>query len=353
MTPRVRPAVILLVVAATSLLLAGCGHRSKPAAVARPMAANAPAATSSTTVGAPTPPTSTSPAPAQWTLVATTHGAIPSFRFPGGPRTGTVPATWHLAVSTLPVIATRPGWLEVRLAQRPNGSTAWVLASDVTLARTPYRIVIDLATTHLMLYRAGQLIMSVPVGIGTSTDPTPVGQYFLAFLAAPPTPGYGAFVMVTSAHSNTITDWESSGDAMIAIHGPLGSDSQIGTSGAQVSHGCVRLHESDLAAAPPGTGRQPDRHRRNLTSRRPADLPSSPVVVGGSRPSTSRRRNDLTTFGTSRHLWRKMYAWCTSSSKGGAEATKVGVGRSGTAGTTGAYDGRGDGQITGWTDATS
>jgi lipoprotein-anchoring transpeptidase ErfK/SrfK len=157
-----------------------------------------------------------------------------------------VPATWHSAASTLPVIEARPGWLEVRLAQRPNGSTAWVLASDVTLATTPYRIVIDLATTRLMLYRAGRLVMSSPVGIGTAAYPTPVGQYFLAFLAAPPSPGYGAFVMVTSAHSNTITDWESSGDAMIAIHGPLGSDSEIGTTGAAVSHGCVRLHESDL-----------------------------------------------------------------------------------------------------------
>jgi lipoprotein-anchoring transpeptidase ErfK/SrfK len=144
------------------------------------------------------------------------------------------------------VIASRPGWLEVRLAQRPNESTAWVLASDVSLAQTPYRIVIDLATTHLMLYKAGRLVLSVPAGIGTPTYPTPTGDYFLAFLAAPPSPGYGAFVMVTSAHSNVITDWEDSGDAIVAIHGPLGADAEIGTTGGAVSHGCVRLHEADL-----------------------------------------------------------------------------------------------------------
>jgi lipoprotein-anchoring transpeptidase ErfK/SrfK len=162
-----------------------------------------------------------------------------------------VPATWHSAPSTLPVIAQRPGWLQVRLAQRPNGSTAWVLAADVSLASSPYRIVIDLATTHLTLYRDGQPVLSVPAGVGTPAYPTPAGQYFVAFLAAPPSPGYGAFVMVTSAHSNTITDWESSGDAMVAIHGPLGSDRQIGTTGAAVSHGCVRLHESDLVQLRP------------------------------------------------------------------------------------------------------
>jgi lipoprotein-anchoring transpeptidase ErfK/SrfK len=31
-----------------------------------------------------------------------------------------------------------------------------------------------------------------------------------------------------------------------AIHGPLGSDAQIGTTGARVSHGCVRMHNADL-----------------------------------------------------------------------------------------------------------
>jgi lipoprotein-anchoring transpeptidase ErfK/SrfK len=159
---------------------------------------------------------------------------------------GTVPAAWHSAPSTLPVIAEQPGWLDVRLAQRPNGSTAWVQAADVDLAVTPYRIVIELATTHLTLYRGGQPILSAPVGIGQPSYPTPTGQYFLAFLASPPTTGYGAFVMVTSAHSDTITDWESSGDAIVAIHGPLGSDRQIATTGAAVSHGCIRLHESDL-----------------------------------------------------------------------------------------------------------
>lgn len=114
------------------------------------------------------------------------------------------------------------------------------------MASTPYRIIVDLASTHLTLYRAGHVLFSVPVGIGTPAYPTPTGHFFVALLAAPPNPGYGSFVMVTSAHSDTITDWEGSGDALIAIHGPLGSDAQIGTTGAAVSHGCIRLHEANL-----------------------------------------------------------------------------------------------------------
>ena len=54
-------------------------------------------------------------------------------------------------------------------------------------------------------------------------------------------------MIVTSAHSNTISDWEESGDAITAIHGSLGSDAAIGTTGARVSHGCIRLHDADLA----------------------------------------------------------------------------------------------------------
>jgi hypothetical protein len=116
----------------------------------------------------------------------------------------------------------------------------------VNLATTPYRIVIDLGSTHLTLLRNDRPLFSTPVGIGTPRYPTPTGHYFVALLAQPPTPDYGAFVMVTSDHSDTITDWERSGDATIAIHRPLGSDGELGTRGAAVSHGCIRLHEADL-----------------------------------------------------------------------------------------------------------
>jgi lipoprotein-anchoring transpeptidase ErfK/SrfK len=47
-----------------------------------------------------------------------------------------------------------------------------------------------------------------------------------------------------------------SGDAVIGIHGPLGDDSEIGTTGARVSHGCIRLHDRALmrlSKVPAGT----------------------------------------------------------------------------------------------------
>ena len=156
------------------------------------------------------------------------------------------------------MIESRPGWVEVRVAQRPNGSTAWVRAADVTMSSTPYRIIINTTTMHLTLYKDARQILSAPAGIGTTSDPTPAGDYFVAFLEAPPrpNPGYGAFILVTSAHSDSIADWDGSGDAVIGIHGPLGDNTEIGTAGARVSHGCIRLHEADLIKlrdVPPGS----------------------------------------------------------------------------------------------------
>jgi lipoprotein-anchoring transpeptidase ErfK/SrfK len=146
----------------------------------------------------------------------------------------------------------------VRLAQRPDGSTAWLPLGDVALSSTPYRIVVDLATTRLALYDRGRLVFSAPAGVGTPDDPTPTGEFFVAFDEPPPqpNPGYGPFIIVTSDHSQAIGDWEDSGDAVIGIHGPLGEDSEIGTTGARISHGCIRLHDQaleELAKVTPGT----------------------------------------------------------------------------------------------------
>jgi lipoprotein-anchoring transpeptidase ErfK/SrfK len=192
------------------------------------------------------------------TELATVRVTSPQYSSPGQPGSGTVPASWEGRPSVLPVLGTAPGWVRVRLAQRPDGSTAWLPARDVKLSSTPYAIVIDLATMHLSLYKDGSRVFSTAAGIGTEDDPTPPGAYFIAFTEDPPqpNPGYGPFIIVTSAHSPAIADWDGSGDAVIGIHGPLGEDSEIGTTGARISHGCIRLHEAaqeKLSGLPAGT----------------------------------------------------------------------------------------------------
>jgi hypothetical protein len=160
--------------------------------------------------------------------------------------------------SILPVIAEAPGWLDVELAQRPNESTAWIPANRATLSSTPYFLFLSLCNTHLFVFKSNAFLYDFPAGVGAPDDPTPIGNYFIAMITPPPDPGYGPFVLATSAHSNTINSWEGMGDAITAIHGPITAqaDQAIGTTGARISHGCIRLHNSDLAelsGIPPGT----------------------------------------------------------------------------------------------------
>ena len=232
-------AVVVGLLVIVVALAAGCGTSTPPAAARRTPPAPARTVTSSTAI--------TQTAGNDSSLIATLPGDEQGYASPDGAAAGVVPGSWQGAPSVLPVIATSPGWLEVRLAQRPNGSTAWIRSAGIALSASAYRIVVDLATMHLALYEDGSLVMNSPAGIGLNSTPTPTGDFFVAFLEAAPSPGYGPFIMVTSAHSNVISDFDNSGDAIIGIHGPLGADAEIGTTGAQVSNGCVRLHDSDLA----------------------------------------------------------------------------------------------------------
>ena len=257
--PRRRGAVVLIcgvamACAAAGLFASGALSGSPSASASHhrhhaPRLAAADPTTTTTTAPAPPGPPPIPPQPAS-TLVAATHGDIPGYAAPGAPAPDrTVPGSWFGYPSILPVVATQPGWLDVRLAQRPNGTTSWVQQSDVTLSITPYSLVVDLGTDHLVVFQNGSPILNFPAGVGASDDPTPTGNYFMTMIYPPPGPGYGPFVLVTSDHSDTISDWENSGDAIIGIHGPITSydDSLIGTTGAQISHGCIRLHDADLA----------------------------------------------------------------------------------------------------------
>ena len=179
-------------------------------------------------------------------LLAELKTTTTSYVSPDGPMATPIAPTWHGSRLFLPVIGVSAGDLEVRLPTRPNGSTTWIRRAAVRLYSSPYRIVIDLGTRHLLLYRDGKLVLDAPAGIGTAADPTPTGHFFVAFFARAPSPAWGPFVLVTSAHSDAISDWQETGDAVVAIHGSLGEDAAIGSEGALISHGCVRLHGIDL-----------------------------------------------------------------------------------------------------------
>ena len=144
-------------------------------------------------------------------------------------------------------------WYRVRLAHWPNGTTGWVPASVVKTTRLRVKIVVDVSSHKLTLYRRGQAVMSSPAAIGKPSTPTPLGTFFVTqrFLVDPPTRAFGPRALGISAFSNVLRNWKDGGP--IGIHGTNESFSI----GQPVSHGCVRLPNEQIiklfAVTPLGT----------------------------------------------------------------------------------------------------
>src|ERR1700722_9025065 len=181
-------------------------------------------------------------------LIATLHGPAPSYASATATTaTGTVPATWSGATLGLPVIEIRRGRCPVRLLQRPDGLTAWIAPSDVSLTHTDYHVVVDLAAKRLVLYQRSKVVLQAPAVAGSPQYPTPTAHFFVALLARAPDPTNGPFVVITSAFGPTMTDWEQGGDSMVTITGPLGTVAAIADGGASLSRGGIRLADGDMA----------------------------------------------------------------------------------------------------------
>jgi lipoprotein-anchoring transpeptidase ErfK/SrfK len=183
-------------------------------------------------------------APASTTVAGATGAEVPVSAEPGGATTQTLSNPQASgAPLVLRVVDERDGWVEVQLAQRPNGSTGWVRTSAVTLSEDPYAIVVTRSTNTLALYRDGKVVETYPVATGTGGTPTPTGRYALTELLAPTNSGYGPYAYGTTAFSDVLNSF-GGGPGQIGLHG-TDDTSSIGTA---ASHGCIRMHNDDITA---------------------------------------------------------------------------------------------------------
>jgi len=132
-------------------------------------------------------------------------------------------------------------WLNVHLSQRPNGSTGWVRADEVTLQRLDYSLRVSTAENTVTLFRNADIVATYAAATGTGGTPTPVGTFYLTELLAPMNQGYGPFAFGVSAFSDAVTSF-GGGVGQIGLHGTDDSAS-IGTA---ASHGCIRLSNEDI-----------------------------------------------------------------------------------------------------------
>jgi lipoprotein-anchoring transpeptidase ErfK/SrfK len=146
----------------------------------------------------------------------------------------------------------RPEWVEVLLPVRPNGSTGWVKAADVSITANPFAIKIELAKHTITVTNGNQVIYNGPVAVGATDPPlpdvgkptpTPTGEYYLRVLLQAPDPNtvYGPYAYGLSSHSDALSEF-AGGDAEIGIHG----NNDASVLGTDATHGCVRMDNAAI-----------------------------------------------------------------------------------------------------------
>ena len=133
-------------------------------------------------------------------------------------------------------------WYRIRLPILPNNTTGWVRKSALgDLYTVDTHLYINRSALTATLVRRGKVVFKTIVGVGTPSNPTPRGQFYVRDkLVGYDNPVYGPLAFGTSARSATLTDWP--GGGFIGVHGT--NEPQILP--GRVSHGCVRMPNASI-----------------------------------------------------------------------------------------------------------
>ncbi len=207
------------------------GQPEQPVAPAPP--AGLPESTTYTTIDAALPdPAAAAPTdgsvvhPRQEVPVTAAPGGAPFARI--GPEQ--IGPTW------LPVIAEQPGWVQVLLPSRPNGSTGWLPDGALERAESPYQIRVHLGSMRLELLSDDEIVGEWTIGIGKDSAPTPTGRTFLLGSFTDEAQDYSPVILPLGSHSPTL-DTFGGGPGTVAIH-TWPTDDVFGTAS---SEGCIRV----------------------------------------------------------------------------------------------------------------
>ena len=135
-----------------------------------------------------------------------------------------------------------PAWYRISVPGRPNGRTGWIPAAAADVQPVDRWLVIYRKTRKFELYVDGALRRTGPVAVGARGMETPLGLFFVQSRFVPSKyPILGAFAFETSGYSK-LSDWP--GGGVVGVHGT----NMPWLIGQAVSHGCVRLRNSDILA---------------------------------------------------------------------------------------------------------
>lgn len=184
--------------------------------------------------------------PVTQTVAASALGSsVAVFDAPGGALVRRLPSpTRDHQRLHLRVVASQGDWLQVQMAERPNGVTGWIRSAEVETSVAPYRILVERCARRMTVFQAGRVVMREPVAVGKGSTPTPLGDFYVDFLEKwAPSSKYGPWLLSVSGFSEVYKTFGKGGVGQIGIHG-----TQARTSvGRPTSNGCVRMHNEAIA----------------------------------------------------------------------------------------------------------
>ena len=146
--------------------------------------------------------------------------------------------TYYKNPLVVEVLENQGDYMKVLITARPNHTTGWVKADDVTIAATEYRMELDLSTFHLKVFKGPDVFVETDVVIGKDSTPTPVGHYFVTekIKNSSDTGVYGAWILPINGYSEVLDTFDN-GLPQVAFHGT----NQPELVGTKASNGCVRI----------------------------------------------------------------------------------------------------------------
>lgn len=169
-------------------------------------------------------------------------GRVAVYAAPGGAVTETLANPQSSGAPLTFLVASAQGdWLQVDLAQRPNGSTGWVKADTVTLRSLVYSLHASTEQNTLTLLKNGTPVKTYTAATGTGGTPTPHGSFYITELLQPTNDGYGPYAFGLSAFSDVLSSF-GGGPGQIGLHGT----NDAASIGHAASHGCIRLANPDI-----------------------------------------------------------------------------------------------------------
>jgi lipoprotein-anchoring transpeptidase ErfK/SrfK len=145
----------------------------------------------------------------------------------------------------LAVTGRRAGWLRVIVSERANGQHGWIRARAARLGATDISIKVDRSARRGELRRGAKVLRRFRLAVGRPGNETPLGRFAVTdrLRTSSPDSPYGCCALALSGHQTKLVPGWPGGDRL-AIHGTTNEE----TVGVEASLGCMRAYRADIKA---------------------------------------------------------------------------------------------------------